>query len=488
MLRVALALAFAFAWLGVDAAHAQRRLALVIGIAEYRDLPGIVRSQVDARAVRDALTAIGFEADLVLDPDGSALDDAVDRFTGSLRRDDVALVYFSGHAARVRGDFVLLPTDAPPVGTRPDDARRRYGIALHGLADEIKAVGARAQVLITDACRGDPYAGEGQELGAAPCGEVGQQLPDGSFALFSASAGQKSLDRISRDDPDPYSLFARVLLRRIPEIRSVVRLARVVRDEVVELATAVDYEQRPAYLDELTGSPVLLAPRDREVAVAPPPRLPPPETAEPPARRRAEVFECGSVAPGPPAFGCGGRRNLVEATICRDPRLGSCDRVLNDRFERAQAQMGRGAPRLRREEDLWVARRDACGDLAQQGPEALIECIARSYEERIVELERIGAASPPAPALATPSFDCRAAGTPVERAICSDPVLAAKDRRMASLYAQANAVHSGALGAAQDEWRAERDACARRRGALETCVEEAYDARIRELRSLRAGR
>lgn len=491
MLRAALALALAFAWLGVDAASAQRRLALVIGVTEYRELPRVVRSAGDARAVRDALTGIGFAADLALDPDAGALDEALDRFTASLRRDDIALVYFTGHGARVRGDFVLLPADAPGMGGRPDDdPRRRYGIALHALADEIKAAGASAQVLVADACRGDPYAGDGRDLAVSDCGEVGQPLPVGSFALFSASSGQKTLDRLAQDDRDPNSLFTRVLLRRIPEVRSVVRLARVVRDEVVEIAASVNDEQRPSYLDELTGSPLLLAPRDREVVVAPPPRLPAPEPipAEPAPRRRAEVLECGAVAPGPPAFTCGGRRNLVEAMICREPRLGSCDRVLNDVFERAQAQVGRGAAALRREEDAWVVRRDACGRVAPQGAEALIACIGRSYQERIAELEAIAASPPAAPALATPSFDCRYAGTPVERAICADPVLAAKDRRMSSLYAQANALHAGALGPAQDDWRAARDACARRRSGLEACVEEAYDARIRELRQLRAGR
>jgi hypothetical protein len=105
---------------------------------------------------------------------------------------------------------------------------------------------------------------------------VGRQLPEGTFALFSASSGQKALDRLAQDERDPHSLFTRVLLRRIVEVRSVAGLARVVRDEVVELAASVNYEQRPAYLDELTGSPLLLAPRDRDIA-APAPRLPSPE-------------------------------------------------------------------------------------------------------------------------------------------------------------------------------------------------------------------
>lgn len=488
MLRAVFALLFALTWIGIGEAQAQRRVALVIGAAEYRELPGIVRSAGDARAVKEALETLGFVADLVLDPDGRALDDAVDRFTGALQRGDIALIYFSGHAARVRGEFVVLPVDAPPVGNQPDDPRRRYGIALSALADEAKAAGARAQILVVDACRGDPYAGAGPDLAPAACGEVSQPLPDGTLALFSASIGQTALDRVSANDRDPHSLFTRVLLRQLPEVRSAVRLARVVRDEVVDLAAEAGHEQRPATVDELVGSPVLLAPREEAVASLPEraPRLPEPPPPEPTRPRPAQVLACGALAPGPPAFNCRAARRLVEETICRDPRLGSCDRVLNTLFERAQAGVGRGAANLRREEDAWVARRNACAEAAPQGAEALVACIGRAYEERIGHLERLGD-QPPAPVLARPSFDCRNARTRVENAICADPVLAAKDRRMARLYEQASAFSPGAIEGSQDAWRADRDACARAR-AVEACVEEAYDARIRELRSLRASR
>jgi hypothetical protein len=40
----------------------------------------------------------------------------------------------------------------------------------------------------------------------------------------------------------------------------VVRLARAVRAEVTELANSVQYQQTPAYLDELVGPPVVLVP------------------------------------------------------------------------------------------------------------------------------------------------------------------------------------------------------------------------------------
>jgi hypothetical protein len=212
MIRTLLLTALALAWFSADPAYAERRRALVVGIAEYRDLQAIVRSASDARAVSETLTQIGFDADLALEVDARALDDAIDRFTASLQEGDIALFYFAGHAARIAGEFAILAADAPPGGTRPEDFRGRVGMPLDTLVDDIKARGTRAQIVVVDACRGDPYAGDGRELAPSSCGDVGQQLPEGTFALFSASSGQKALDRLGPDDQDPHSVFTRMLL------------------------------------------------------------------------------------------------------------------------------------------------------------------------------------------------------------------------------------------------------------------------------------
>ena len=515
MMRALFALVLGLTCLAAAPAEAERRVALVVGLAEYRNLTPLVRPPGDARAVRDQLARLGFEADLVLEADRRTLDEAVDRFTASVRRGDVVLVYLAGHAARIGEEFTLLPVDAPPAGAAAEGLRRAGGIGLYGLADDLKAAGAGAQVIIVDACRGDPYAGPGPDLASPPCGEVGRQMPEGSFVLFSASASQKALDRLGPDDRDPHTLFTRTLLQHLGEVRSVVRLARLVRDEVVEAARSVNYEQRPAYLDELVGPPVLLAPRDREVAGAPaspepaeveprrprpgpdfePDRAPPsprPDLPVPPAPRyRADAFRCGAIAPGPPAFNCRAARRLTELAICRDPRLGSCDRALNDLFDRVQARVGPGAPSLRREQEAWLARRESCAELSTRDPEQLADCIGRAYDERLAELEHVSAApAPPPPPVARPSFDCRGARTPVEGAICADPVLAAKDRQMARLFEQAAAFGFRDVEATQPAWRASRDACARVApgSALPACVDEAYDRRIRELRRTLAQR
>ena len=85
-----------------------------------------------------------------------------------------------------------------------------------------------------------------------------------------------------------------------------------------------------------------------------------------------------------------------------------------------------------------------------------------------------------------PSFDCRYAQTPVELAICADPVLAGKDWRMALLYEQRGGSRYRPIDERQWRWLAAREACARApRTRLEACISQTYDARIAELSSSR---
>jgi hypothetical protein len=82
----------------------------------------------------------------------------------------------------------------------------------------------------------------------------------------------------------------------------------------------------------------------------------------------------------------------------------------------------------------------------------------------------------------SPSFSCRAARTQVERAICADPVLAAKDQRMAILYEQAGGSRRGPVDPTQWRWLAARNGCARLTSSiLRSCINSIYDARIAEL-------
>ncbi|MFL6844688.1 MAG: lysozyme inhibitor LprI family protein [Allosphingosinicella sp.] len=100
---------------------------------------------------------------------------------------------------------------------------------------------------------------------------------------------------------------------------------------------------------------------------------------------------------------------------------------------------------------------------------------------------KVETASPqPLRVTARPSFNCRYARTSTERMVCGSPVLAAKDREMASLFyallADADPGTRAHLRRSRDAFLASRERC-----GSEDCVAAAYTARVAELRSIAAG-
>jgi uncharacterized protein len=86
-----------------------------------------------------------------------------------------------------------------------------------------------------------------------------------------------------------------------------------------------------------------------------------------------------------------------------------------------------------------------------------------------------------------PSFDCRADTNAVERTICSDPALSARDRSLSEIYYRlADSLPQAerfALRDQQRDWIRRRNAC----GNLVPCLVNAYDQRIGQLRALSGG-
>lgn len=97
-----------------------------------------------------------------------------------------------------------------------------------------------------------------------------------------------------------------------------------------------------------------------------------------------------------------------------------------------------------------------------------------------------GLGAEPESATSNPSFNCRYARTRGELLVCGSDRLATQDRRMADLYASAMAYADGGtrrlLARSRDAFLTYRDRC------LDTsCVAEAYEGRMREIRDIMAG-
>lgn len=90
---------------------------------------------------------------------------------------------------------------------------------------------------------------------------------------------------------------------------------------------------------------------------------------------------------------------------------------------------------------------------------------------------------PPPQASASPSFNCANASTRGERAVCSDPGLAALDRQMAAQYRQAVASSDRRTRAELERSRGRflnfRDQC-----PSDDCIADTYRGRMREIRDI----
>ena len=90
----------------------ERRLALVIGVGGYENAPKLNNPTRDAQAMAEMLGRLGFQADLVLDPDSRHLSAALREFGRKAEESDLALIYFAGHGIQASGQNFLVPADA----------------------------------------------------------------------------------------------------------------------------------------------------------------------------------------------------------------------------------------------------------------------------------------------------------------------------------------------------------------------------------------
>ncbi len=493
-LLAALTVAAALTGLHVSQAGAQNRRALVIGADDYINVAKLQKAVGDARAMKLALEKVGFDVQLLTNPDRAAFNSGISEFTRKLGPNDIALIHYSGHGVALDGENYLLPVDAPRPDRVDKEGLKHEAFALMPLIERIRATGSNVQIAIVDACRDNPYAKSGtRSIGRGGGLVEPSRRPakgqGGFFILFSAGFGQTAADRLDDNDREPTSVYTRTLLRKLTvEGKAITDLAREVREDVEELAATVKHEQRPAYYDELSGPLFYFAPprSGAAVAVAPaPPQVQPqPLLAVPPRiEPSAPSLPPQQVAPVTPSFDCRAGTSPIEQAVCADAGLAARDRILSETYYRLADALQQGDRiALRDQQRDWIRRRNAC-----TGSGNMSQCVAQAYDQRIAQLrtlpgggsQQVAVVAPPQRALGAPvqpSFACSGKLSRIEQAICNDPALAQRDRDLDALYRIARSRPGVADG--QRVWIRGRNAC-----TDAACIARAYDQRIGELRA-----
>ena len=203
-LRVFAALGAVLATVFASPAHAERRIALVIGNSSYQNTPALSNPVNDAQDLAAALTRVGFNVDFQRNLTKQGMEAAIARFSRSAQGADAALFYYAGHGMQYRGSNYLMPTDAK----LEDEFNLNFELTriedvLFGL-EEASGV----KILILDSCRNNPLLDRltrntksaSRDL-MATRGLAKINPARGMIVAYSTQANQVAVDGAGRNSP-----------------------------------------------------------------------------------------------------------------------------------------------------------------------------------------------------------------------------------------------------------------------------------------------
>ena len=225
-----------------------RRVALVIGNSEYKNVPALPNPQRDATLVANTLRRVGFEAvTLQMNLGRDALTNALRDFAQAAESADWAMIYYAGHGMEVGGTNYLLPIDAKVASDRD--------ISFEAVPlDQVRNVVNRAKrlrLIVLDACRDNPFSNQMKRTLTVASRSVTRGLASvepeaGTLIVYAAKDGETALDGNGTNSPFA-SAFVKNLQTPGLEVR---RLFDYVRDDVMD-ATA--QKQQPFSYGSLSG-------------------------------------------------------------------------------------------------------------------------------------------------------------------------------------------------------------------------------------------
>lgn len=212
-------------------AHAEKRVALIVGNGDYTSAGTLENPVNDARKLGEALRSLDFEVLQQENLGRASFLEAIRTFSKSLDGADVALFFYAGHGIQVAGENYLVPADAH---LQEESDINSELIAVKSLLHQMDG-SAKTRIILLDACRDNPFApGLARSMDTRAV-EVGQGLArvdagPGTLIAYATEPGNVALDGTEGNSP-----FTKALLKHIstPDL-DVARMLRRVRTDVIE--------------------------------------------------------------------------------------------------------------------------------------------------------------------------------------------------------------------------------------------------------------
>jgi hypothetical protein len=243
-------------------AQAEKRVALVIGNNDYKNVPKLQKAVNDARTMGDTLRQLGFNVMVAENQTRQAFSETLLAFDKAVEPGDTAFFFYAGHGFEIAGQNFLLPTDVPAAGEGQEELVRDASVLADRIIERLQNKQVRTAILVFDACRNNPFERSGTRALAGGGGLAPMtQLPEGVFSVFSAGPRQTALDRLSNDDANPNSVFTRTFAKELLQPgENMVQVAQHTRRIVSEMAETVNHKQIPVYFDQMVDDVFLNGP------------------------------------------------------------------------------------------------------------------------------------------------------------------------------------------------------------------------------------
>lgn len=237
-----------------SAAWADRRVALVIGNANYDNADTLLNTISDSRAIAALFRRAGFDVvDERINVGVVEFKRAVRNFLDTTADADIAVVYYSGHGIEVAGVNYLVPVDAKMENILDADDE---AVSLDRILLSTQTA-KKLSLIILDACRENPFLTAKGHLSGTRSIEtrlIGITPTSGDTLIaYAAKAGS-----LSYDGTGPNSPFTAALVKYIAQPGLDIRIALgKVRDDVL---ASTGNRQEPFVYGSLGGANVSLVP------------------------------------------------------------------------------------------------------------------------------------------------------------------------------------------------------------------------------------
>lgn len=225
-------------------AHAEKKVALVIGNRAYDHLADLGSAGPGAVAISGAFERLGFAVTLLRDADAITLRSGFAQFAIAAGDADISAIYFAGHGLQVGGETYVIPTDARSKNVVV------VGFELISLDSVVSAMKwtQGPNLFFLDMCGGNAFKRMMKAGGATPttgCGLASMDPGTGTIVSYSGKT-----ETPVENDVDGISPYTRALLKFIEQPR--LELGDLVESVRRDVMQSTDSRQEPFSLGSLS--------------------------------------------------------------------------------------------------------------------------------------------------------------------------------------------------------------------------------------------